>query len=89
MDTRVFRLAVTLRWLAVLWMVGWAVYVAFWDAGRLATVEGMATTLAALLIPAVLAWGLSWGLDRLPDGRPAKTGPAGVRSVARSTDPER
>ena len=65
MNIWVPRLAVTLRWLAVLWMVVWAVYVALWDAGRLATVEGMATALAALLIPAVLAWGLSWGLERL------------------------
>ena len=89
MDFRVSRLAVTLRWLAVLWMVGWAVYVAFWDAGRLATLEDMATALAALLLPAVLAWGFSWGLDRLPDGRSAKTTPGGVPRVARSTDPER
>ena len=65
MDIWVPRLAVTLRWLAVLWMVVWAVYVAFWDGGRLATVEGMATALAALLIPAVLAWALSWGLEYL------------------------
>ena len=65
MDIWIPRLAVTLRWLAVLWMVVWAVYVAFWGGGRLATVEGMATALAALLIPAVLAWGLSWGLERL------------------------
>ncbi len=89
MDTRVSRLAVTLRWLAVLWMVGWAVYVAFWDAGRLATLDGMVAALAALLIPAVLAWVLAWGLDRLPDGRRAKASPGGVRRVARSTDAER
>ena len=89
MGMRVSRLAVTLRWLAVLWMVGWAVYVAFWDAGRMATVEGTAATLAVLLIPAGLAWGLSSGLDRLPDGRSASTSPGGVRKVARSTDPER
>ena len=68
MDIWVPRLAVTLRWLAVLWMVVWPVYVAFWDAGRLATVEGMATALATLLIPAVLAWGLSWGLSAILAG---------------------
>ena len=89
MDLRVSRLAVPLRWLAVLWMVGWAVYVAFWDAGRMATVEGTASTLAVLLIPAGLAWGLSSGLDRLRDGRSARSGPGGARKVARSSDPER
>jgi hypothetical protein len=89
MDIRVSRLAVTLRWLAVLWMVGWAVYVAFWDAGRLATLEGMAAALAALLIPAILAWVLAWGLDRMPDGRRAKASQGGVPRVARSTDAER
>ena len=81
MDMRVSRLA-------VLWMVGWAVYVAFWDAGRLATLEGMVAALAALLIPAVLAWVLAWGLDRLPDGRRAKASPGGMRR-ARSTDADR
>jgi hypothetical protein len=66
MDMRVTRLAVALRWLAGVWLVGWTVYVTIWDSARLGTLEGMTTALAALLIPAAMAWGLSWGLDRLP-----------------------
>jgi len=57
------RLAATLRWLAVVWIVVWAVYAAYSDGGRLTTVDGMATALAVLLIPAGVAWALSSVLD--------------------------
>jgi hypothetical protein len=77
---RVPRLAVTLRWLTGLWIVGWTLYVTIWDNARLGSVEGMMTALAALLVPAILAFGLSWGLDRFfPAERGGGQGNAGRR----------
>jgi hypothetical protein len=64
MDKPVHILAVTFRWLAGLWLVGWALYVTFWDGSRLSSVEGTLPSLAMLLIPAAVAIGLSWVLDR-------------------------
>jgi hypothetical protein len=72
MEFRVPRLSVMLRWLTGLWIVGWTLYVTIWDNARLASVEGMISALAALLVPAVLAFGLSWGLDRFSREQPTR-----------------
>jgi hypothetical protein len=64
MDKPLSRLAVALRWLAGLWLFGWPLYLVFWAQNWLSTIEGVKTGLATLLIPAALALGLSWGLDR-------------------------
>ena len=66
MDNSLHRLAFALRWLAIFWPVGWAIYVTLWDDGRLSTVDATMASLVALLIPAALAFGLSWQLDRFP-----------------------
>jgi hypothetical protein len=66
MDIRVPRLAVTLRWFAGLWLVGWSLYIVFAAENWTTRLAGVTTALAALLIPAALAFGLSWWLDRLP-----------------------
>ena len=64
MDKPLSRLAVALRWLAGLWLFGWPLYLVFWAQKWLSTIEGVKTGLAILLIPAALAFGLSWGLGR-------------------------
>jgi hypothetical protein len=56
--------AVTFRWLAGLWILGWALYVTLWDDTRLSSVKGTLASLAMLLIPAALAFGISCVLDR-------------------------
>jgi hypothetical protein len=56
--------AVTFRWLAGLWILGWALYVTLWDDTRLSSVESTLASLAILLIPAALAFGISCVLDR-------------------------
>jgi hypothetical protein len=55
-------ITVTLRWLAILWILGYAVYVTLGDGTRLSSVEGALACLATLLIPAAVAFGLSWVL---------------------------
>jgi hypothetical protein len=57
-------IAVALRWLATLWVLAYAVYVTLGDGSRLSSVEGMLRCLATLLVPAALAFGLSWVLSR-------------------------
>ena len=64
MDKPLHAVAVTFRWLAGLWILGWALYVTFWDDTRLSSVAGTLISLAMLLIPAALVIGLSWVLDR-------------------------
>lgn len=59
-------LAGSLRWLGALWLVGWALYVTHQNEGRAASTEGMMFALAVLLIPVVVAYALSWALDRYP-----------------------
>ena len=67
MDKSLYGSAIALRWLAVSWPVGWALYVTLWADRPLSFEDGtMMASLAALLIPAALAYGLSWQLDRLP-----------------------
>jgi len=66
MDKSLHRLAFALRWLALFWPVGWALYVTLGANERLSAVDAMTATLAMLLIPAALFYGLSWGLDRFP-----------------------
>lgn len=71
MEKSLQSMAVTLRWLAGLWIVGWTLYTTLWDDSRLSSVEGMMTGLATLLIPAAVALGFSWGLRRTR--KPAQT----------------
>lgn len=59
------RLAITLRWLSGLWIVGWSLYITLWDDARLSTVRGLTDGLAILLIPAAISFGLSCGLERI------------------------
>jgi hypothetical protein len=66
MDKSLHRLAFALRWFAVFWPVVWALYVTHSDNSYFSSMNGMIVTLATLLIPAALAYGLSWGLDRFP-----------------------
>jgi hypothetical protein len=65
MSKALSRLAVTLKWLAGLWIVGWTLYLTLLDDARLLTVEGLLNALATLLVPAAFAFGLSLVLDRL------------------------
>jgi len=64
MDKPLHVVAVTFRWLAGLWILGWALYVTLCDDTRLSSLESTLISLAMLLIPAALAIGLSWVLDR-------------------------
>jgi hypothetical protein len=64
MDKPLSRMAAPLRWLAGLWLVGWALYVTFWDESRSIAIEDTMTELEALLIPAALMLAVSWALDR-------------------------
>lgn len=66
MDKSLHSLAFALRWLALFWPVGWALFVTLGDNERLSAVDAMTANLALLLIPAALLYGLSWGLDRFP-----------------------
>lgn len=66
MDKSLHSLAFALRWLALFWPVGWALFVTLGDNERLSAVDAMTANLAMLLIPAALFYGLSWGLDRFP-----------------------
>lgn len=72
MDKPLHVVAVTFRWLAGLWILGWALYVTFWNDTRLSSLEGTLISLALLLIPAALAIGLSWVLDRSSKGDVAR-----------------
>ena len=63
MDRGSRALAVALRWLAAVWMVGWAIYVAVWDASRLISLASTIGCLAILIVPAVLAFWLSCALN--------------------------
>jgi hypothetical protein len=65
MDKPTALLAVALRWLAGLWLVGWTLYLVFWAQNWLSTMEGVKTGLATLLLPPAFAFGVSCGLDRL------------------------
>jgi len=64
MDKVLPRLSVALRWFAGLWLVGWTLYIVFEAENWTTRLNGVTTALAALLIPAFLAFGLSWALDR-------------------------
>jgi hypothetical protein len=64
MEKSLQSLAVALRWLAGLWIVGWTLYSTLWDDSRLSSMEGMVRGLATLLIPAVVALSFSWRLAR-------------------------
>jgi len=75
-------LAVALRWLAGLWIVGWTLYSTLWDDSRLSSVEGMMRGLATLLIPAAVALGFSWRLAR--SRKPVQT--AAATSVSRTLE---
>jgi uncharacterized membrane protein YfhO len=83
MDKMLLRLAVSLRWLAVLWLVGSTLYLTLWDNVRLSTVETMLAGLATVLVPAAVVFGLSCLLDRL--GRKVQDG----TESARVRDPKR
>jgi hypothetical protein len=65
MDTLLPRLSVVLRWFAGLWLVGWTLYIVFEAENWTTRLDGVTTALAALLIPAFLAFGFSWALDRI------------------------
>ena len=58
------RLATALRVLGLLWLVGWALYVALWGEGLSFSIGHIAITLGTLFIPTVLAFAVAWGLDR-------------------------
>ena len=64
MDKQRHRLSVSLNWLAVLWLVGWTLFVTFRGDGLLTVTRDIGVELAALLIPAAFAFALSWTLDR-------------------------
>jgi len=66
MDKQRHWLAASLRWLGVFWLVGWALNVAYRDDRLTSTTAGMWIALAALLIPVVTAYAVSWALDRYP-----------------------
>ena len=66
MDKHRSWLAASLRWLGVLWLVGWALYVTYRDDGLTNSTSGMLIALTALLIPVVFAYAGSWALDRYP-----------------------
>ena len=65
MDKLIPRLSEVLRWFAGLWLVGWTVYIVFAAENWTTSFRGVKTALAALLIPAFLAFGFSWALDRI------------------------
>jgi len=69
MDKALHRLAVALRAFAVFWPIGWALYITLLDNGYLSSAEGTMVSLTTLLLPAALAFGLSWLLDRFPPPR--------------------
>jgi hypothetical protein len=78
-------IAVTLRWLAILWVLGYALYVALGDGTRLSTVEGTLACLATLLIPASFAFGLSCVLGRYSAlSRPNRKAPPAIAESATS-----
>ncbi len=62
MDKQRNRLSVSLNWLAVLWLVGWTLYVTL--RGDAEAERDRGVELAVLLIPAALAYAVSWVLDR-------------------------
>lgn len=62
MDTQRRWLAVSLNWLAAFWLVGWTLYVTFGGDSVAARDRGVG--LAVLLIPAAVAFAVSWALDR-------------------------
>ena len=65
MDKLIPRLSEVLKWFAGLWLVGWTLYIVFAAENWTTSFRGVKTALAALLIPAVLAFGSSWALDRI------------------------
>ena len=67
MDRQRHRLAVVLNWFAPIWLVCWAIFVTF-QSELASTAQGMTSKLAALLIPAALAYAVSWALDRYSPG---------------------
>jgi len=60
------RLPDALRLLALLWLMGWALYVTVWGDGLSFTVRDLTTTLGTLLIPATLAFVVAAGLESGP-----------------------
>ena len=64
MDKQRHRLSESLNWLAALWLVGWALYVAFLKERPTFSTGQTMVELAVLLIPAALAYAVSWALDR-------------------------
>lgn len=70
MHKPVGRMSVTLKWLALTWLVGWALYVTLWDEFAPTTRE-MMLEVAELLIPAILAFAASWALDRYAAPNPS------------------
>ena len=59
-------LAVSIRWAAVLWIVGWALYATIGQDSTASYLRNTTLDLGALLIPALIALVLSWKLERLP-----------------------
>ena len=59
------QLANGLRVLGLLWLVGWTLYVTFGDHSFALSVGDLTTILGTLLIPAALAFAVSWWLDRV------------------------
>ena len=70
MDNLSHPLAATLRWLAVLWLVGWTLYATVWDDSSAFYLRNTMFELGALLIPAVLAFGVASQVDGFPNKDP-------------------
>ena len=64
MEKRGNRLAIGLMWLGALWLVAWPLYVTF-GPERVSSSRDTMVNLAVLLIPAAIAFAVSWALGRL------------------------
>ena len=62
-DKPIGTVVVTLRVLAVVWLIGWAVYVAFWAEDRVSSPGDLVIALGILLIPAAVAFTVAWAIE--------------------------
>ena len=66
MDKLSHPLAVTLRALAILWLVAWALFATFGQETSDFYLQSTLFDMAVLLLPAALAVGVSLWVDRMP-----------------------
>lgn len=81
MDRYRNELAGTFNWLGALWLVGWSLYVALLSNSVPTSTETM-QNLAALLIPAGVAFAIAWALGRFPVGWGRSRSGASVDGIA-------